>query len=326
MRLTSPLQRDRRNCPRPSGIVLGVALTALIGGALASATPAARQAPLVLIDVGVEDPDGRTIAGLTRDDFEIVSDDAVRPLEFFAAGKEQPLSLVVLVDVSLSMESRVKRSAIREELERRLPLLLAPHDRVQAGAFARQISISPPFAGNSKAFLTAVRKTLDPRDEETLGPSRLWDALDEAIKALARSEGRRAVLLVTDGQATGNRDGPQEVAPRAVAAGVAVSVVGLDWERTIRQDAETGVRVRPGVALEWIAGATGGRYLRDQLIPAEPGPVLERLLADLHERYTLGFTPPVADGKMHDLDVRVRKSGVKLRARRSYLAPPNPEP
>ena len=244
----------------------------------------------------------------------------------FAAGKEQPLSLVVLVDVSISMESRVKRSAIREEVERRLPLLLAPHDRVQAGAFARQISISPPFAGNSKAFLTAVRKTLDPRDEETLGPSRLWDALDEAIKALAQSEGRRAVLLVTDGQATGNRDGPQEVAPRAVAAGVAVSVVGLDWERTIRQDAETGVRVRPGVALEWIAGATGGRYLRDRLIPAEPGPVLERLLADLHERYTLGFTPPVADGKMHDLEVRVRKSGVRLRARRSYLAPPNPEP
>ncbi len=79
-------------------------------------------------------------------------------------------------------------------------------------------------------------------------------------------------------------------------------MVGLDWERTIRQDAETGVRVRPGVALEWIADATGGRYLRDQLIPAEPGPVLERLLADLHERYTLGFTPPVADGKMHDLE------------------------
>ena len=322
----STARRQSGTRPRPSGIGLGVALTALIGGALASATPAARQAPLVLIDVGVEDPDGRTIAGLTRDDFEIVSGDAVRPLEYFAAGKQQPLSLVVLVDVSLSIESRVERDDIRKEVERRLPLLLAPHDRVHVGAFARQISISPPFAANSKAFLTAVRKTLDPRDEETLGPSRLWDALDEAIKALATSEGRRAVLVVTDGQATGNRDGPQDVAPRAVAAGVAVSVVGLDWERTIRQDAETGVRVRPGVALDWIAEATGGRYLRDRLIPAEPGTILERLLADLHERYTLGFTPLVADGKMHELDVRVRKSGVKLRARRAYLAPPNPEP
>ena len=325
MRLTSPSQRDRRNCPRSSAVVLGLALTASIGGVLALAA-ASRHAPIVLIDVGVEDLDGRTIAGLTRDDFEIVSDGGVRPLEFFAAGRQQPLSLIVLVDVSLSMEFRGKRSVIREEVERRFPLLLAPHDRVQAGAFARRISISPPFAGNSKAFLTAVRKTLDHRDEETLGPSRIWDAVDEAIKALALSDGRRAVLLVTDGQATGNQFGPQEVAMRAVAAGVAVSVVGLDWERTIRQDAETGVRVRPGVALEWIAGATGGRYLRDQLMPAEPGPVLERLLADLHERYTLGFTPPVADGKMHDLEVRVRKSGVRLRARRSYLAPPNSEP
>ena len=136
--------------PRPAAIGLSVALTALVGGALASTTPAARQAPLVLIDVGVEDADGRTIAGLTRDDFEIVSDDAVRPLELFAAGKEQPLSLVVLVDASVSMESRVKRSALREELERRLPLLLAPHDRVQAGAFARR--------SGSASRLPATRK------------------------------------------------------------------------------------------------------------------------------------------------------------------------
>ena len=325
MRLFSAFRHDSRGSPS-SSIVLGMALTALIAGVLASTTTTARQAPLVLIDVGVEDPDGRTVSGLTRDDFEIRSGSGARPLEFFAAGKEQPLSLVVLVDVSLSMESRIKRSDIREEIERRFPMLLAPHDRVHVGAFARRISISPAFAGTSKEFLTAVRRTLDPRDEETLGPSRIWDAVDEAIKALAQSEGRRAVLLVTDGQATGNKDGPQDVAPRAVAAGVAVSVLGLDWERTIRQDAETGVRVRPGVALEWIAGATGGRYLRDQMVPAEPGPVLERLLADLHGRYTLGFTSPVADGKMHDLEVRVHKSGVRLRARRSYLAPPTSEP
>ena len=264
----------------------------------------------MLIDVGVEDPmderspDSRATTSRSSAATPCGHSSSLRPAK-------NGLSLVVLVDVSTSMESRVKRSAIREEVERRLPLLLAPRDRVQAGAFAQQISISPPFAGNSKAFLTAVRKTLDPRDEETLGPSRLWDALDEAIKALVTSEGRRSVLVVTDGQATGNRDGPQEVAPRAVAAGVAVSVVGLDWERTIRQDAETGVRVRPGVALEWIAGATGGRYTgsadpsRARTRPRTPA---RRPPRTLHAR----LHAAIADGKMHDLEVRVRKSGVSF--------------
>ena len=108
---------------------------------------------------------------------------------------------------------------------------------------------------------------------------------------------------------TGNRQGPEEPGARAIAAGVVVSVVGEDWEMTLRQDATTGVRVRPGVALEWIANATGGLYVHDGATPSAPGPILERLLADLHERYTLGFTAPVRDGKAHPLEVRVKRPG-----------------
>ena len=153
--------------------------------------------------------------------------DAVRPLEFFAAGKEQPLSLVVLVDVSISMESRVKRSAIRDEVERRFPLLLAPA-RSSASRRVRAADLDRP----------AVCRQLESLPDR--GPQDARPALMRRLSALhesgmrwtmrsrrwSQSEGRRAVLLVTDGQATGNRDGPQEVAPRAVAAGVAVSVVG----------------------------------------------------------------------------------------------------
>jgi hypothetical protein len=132
------------------------------------------------------------------------------------------------------------------------------------------------------------------------------------------------VLLVTDGRGTGNRLGAEEASARAVLAGVTVNVLGADFDMTIRQDATTGVRVRPGIALQFIANTTGGLYLQDNAAAPTPGPLLERLLADLHGRYTIGFTAPVPDGKPHQVNISVKSTGLTPRARRSYLAPNQP--
>jgi VWFA-related protein len=309
--------------PSLSGITRPIAVAAWIVF-VAAAAPSSQRSPLVLVDVAVEGTDGKSVTGLTRDDFEIVTGGATRPVESCAAGREQPLSLVLLFDVSSSMDISLKRSVMRAGVEKWFVDRLAPLDRVQVGSFAAHISIGPTFAGNPRALLAAVRTALDPREADTFGPSPVWDAVDAAIAALARASGRRAVLLVTDGRATGNRQGPEESGARAIAAGVTVSVVGEDWEMTLRQDGNSGVRVRPGVALEWIANATGGLYLPDNASPPAPGPILERLLEDLHERYTLGFTPALRDGHAHALEVHVKRPGLKTRTRRSYVAPAAP--
>ena len=288
------------------------------------APPLPQPSSIVLLDVGVEDADGHAVTGLTRDDFEIIAGGAARPIESFAAGQERPLSLVLLFDVTVSMEALTTRRNVRTGVEKWFVDKLAPHDRVQVGSVARRTSIGPVISNNPKALLSAVRQALDPREEDTYGPSPIWDGIDLAVAALAKAEGRRAILLVTDGRATGNRLSPEAAAVRAMTEGVSVSVVGEDWEMTIRQDANTGVRVRPGVALDRIASATGGLYLRDRAMPSAPGPILERLLADLHARYTLGFTPPVRDGKLHEFEVRIRRPGLKVRTRRQYAAPAEP--
>jgi VWFA-related protein len=317
-RLTPPV---RVSLP---GITRATALSACVVVVLAAARPAPPRAPLVMVDVAVEGTDGKRVTGLTRDDFEIVADSAARPVESFAAGREQPLSVVLLLDASISLEYMLERKALRSAIEKWFVDRLAPQDRVQVGSFNRQIAIGPPIVASPRALLAAVRTALDPRDQDAFGPSPIWDAVDSAVAALAQAGGRRAVLLVTDGRATGNRHGPEESGARASAAAVTVSVLGEDWEMTLRQDGKTGVVVRPGVALEWIANATGGVYVQDNATPAAPGPILERLLADLHERYTLGFTAPVHDGKAHPLEVRVKGPGLKVRTRRSYVAPAEP--
>jgi Ca-activated chloride channel family protein len=321
MRHLSPRRaRHRLSCV---GRALAVSVALVVGLALGAASSAER-APLVLVDVAVEGGDGQLVTGLTREDFEISTGGAARPIESFASGSELPLTLAVLFDISASMDSTLKRNVIRSGVEKGFVDRLAPRDRVHIGWFGRQIVIGPPIAANPRALIAAVRRALDPRDADRLGPSPIWDAVDAAVAALAQADGRRAVLLVTDGRGTGNRHSPEEVALRAALSGVAVSVLGEDFEMTLRQDGNTGVRVRPGVALRYIASATGGLYVSDDGAAPAPGPLLVRLLDDLHGRYTLGFAPTVRDGKAHTLDIKVTRPGVTLRARRTYVAPSGP--
>ena len=223
--------------------LLVIAAVTALGLAAVPAVP--QPAPLELIDVGVEGADGQAVTGLTRDDFQVTTGGAARPIESFAVGPEQPLSLVLLFDVTSSMDNMIKRSVLRSGVEKWFVDRLAPQDRVHVGSFGKQMSIGAPIAGNPRALMMAVRKALDPRDADTFGPSPIWDAVDLAVETLANASGRRAIILVTDGRATGNRQSRESVAMRAVAARVAVSVVGEDWEMTLRQDGSTGVRRTP---------------------------------------------------------------------------------
>ncbi len=237
-----------------------LALVSWLAVALAAAPRQSPAPPLVLVDVAVENADGQPLTDLTKADFAIAAGGATPPIEFFAAGPEQPLSLVLLFDASASVNHVTRRDDGRKSIETWFVPRLTPRDRVHVGSFARQIAIGPPLAGNPKELLPVIRKALDPRAADTYGPSPIWDAVAAAVETLATTEGRRAVLLLTDGRATGNRLSMEEAAALAAAAGVAVSVVGEDWEMTIQQDAQTGVRVRPGVALERMANITGGLY------------------------------------------------------------------
>ena len=199
-----------------------------------------------------------------------------------------------------------------------LPKLTAT-DRVQAGSFAKQIKIGPPIVNDQRSLQAAIGKALDLPKADTFGPSAIWDAVALAVETLKNAPGRRAIILLTDGRATGNRLDVEAVAARAAAAGVIVNVVGEDSEIVLRQDATTAVRVRPGVALEFIANATGGLYAPDTASPAVPGPVLEKVLADLHERYTLAFAAP--GGQPPTVNVTVKRPGVKIRVSRPRTSP-----
>jgi VWFA-related protein len=167
-----------------------------------------------------------------------------------------------------------------------------------------------------------------------LGASPAWDAVDAGVTALESQTGRRAIILVTDGRSTGNVHGLDETILHAVAADVSVSIVGEAQEELIRQSETKVARVRPAVFLQSMAEMTGGAYADvfgpekkrparsdDAAVKRWLGRVLAHLVDDLHNTYTLSFFPSVLDGRVHGLDVRVKRAGLKVRARHGYLAP-----
>ena len=73
---------------------------------------------MLFVDVAVEAPDGQLVTGLTRDDFELAIAGRATAIESVAAGQEQPLSLVLLVDATASIDVDVGRDLIRKAIEK----------------------------------------------------------------------------------------------------------------------------------------------------------------------------------------------------------------
>ena len=101
-----------------------------------AATPE-QDSRLLFVDVAVEGPDGQLVTGLTRDDFELAIAGRATAIESVVAGQEQPLSLVLLVDATASIDVDVGRDLIRKAIEKSfLPKLTAKRSR--AGRVVRQ--------------------------------------------------------------------------------------------------------------------------------------------------------------------------------------------
>lgn len=128
-------------------------------------------------------------------------------------------------------------------------------------------------------------------------------------------EGRRVVLVFTDGEDTGSRSNGGDVLDQARREEVMIYAVGLrsDFFNGSRQ-----VRSKPDSGLKRLAEETGGGYFELEKT-SDLAPTFTRVAQELHSQYVLGFTPAVLDGKVHRISVRA-KAGMTVRTRRSYLA------
>lgn len=267
----------------------------------------------VPVYVTVTDGAGGFALNLTRDDFEVRDNGKVQTITQFTT-TAQPLSVVVLIDGSSSMWP-VFRSVL--ESANNFILRMLPEDRTAIASFSDRFQMRQPFTSNRDELLKHLMDQFNVR----LGmETRLWDGLHESILALAQENGRRVVLVLSDGKDwTDGGSGPYS---RTTAAGLAIQRDVMIYAISMWTRWE-GLTERPSPALARLADETGGGYVElretDDLNAA-----FTRVAQDLHQQYVLGFTPQQLDGKVHRLEVRVKTSGMKVRARRSYLAAAEP--
>jgi VWFA-related protein len=283
------------------------------------------QAPTVTVDVGVEDSDGRPVTNLRQGDFEILVDATPRSIASFSA-ENRPLAVAMLVDVSASM-SRVSLTdddRYRRTLETFIRELRTG-DRATLGRISGGSTKTGPLSGESAALFRDVNDVLTVPDSDRFGPSPLWDALDQAAEQVSRETGSRAAVLWTDGRSTGNHVGLADVIDRATAAGVSIHIIiedsssgGLTLRRGQKNEPSPCARVAS------LTVATGGTCRVNSLegngyFNEPPIPEVRRLLNALHQRYTLGFQAD-PDGQTHAVEVRVKRSGLRVRAPSRVLA------
>ena len=137
-------------------------------------------------------------------------------------------------------------------------------DRVRVGAISRKIAISEAMLGNSANVRKAWKALFEMPPIEWMGPSPIWDATAEAVRLLATESGRRSVILITDGQATANRQSYVNVAFAAKSAGVSITSVG---EQTPLIDQ---IGRNPLAPLAEMAMISGGSFLLDPATPSYP--------------------------------------------------------
>lgn len=284
--------------------------------ALTTAPVASGQEPtfrsgtqVVSLFATVTERDGRLVPGLTQDDFSVFDNDQPQPLVFFES-QIQPITVVVMLDTSGSMTASIP--LLREAAEQFLIRLL-PDDRATVGAFNDKIEIAGDLTGDRDELVAALR------DLDYGNGTRLWDGVDAGLEHLRDVQGRKVVLMFTDGDDTASRVSQGRVTDRARAEEVMIYAIGLESEMF---DGGRVVRTRPDRGLRRLAEETGGGYFELKR-SSELAATFTRVAQELHSQYVLGFTPTRLDGKVHKLTVRMQQDGMTARARRSYLADPD---
>ena len=298
---------------QPGRILPSAAGVIVASVALAAGTGHDRQVPIfrsgtdiVPLYVTVTDGDNRLVANLTENDFEIYDEDEKQEIALFR-NEIQPFTVVVMLDTSASMTPKFEllKAAAEQFLIRMLPF-----DRARIGAFNDKIEISAEFTGDRDALIAELQEF------DYGNPTRLFDAIAVSLNELRGIEGRRVVLVFTDGDDTGSVVGSGDALDQAVTEEVMIYAIGLraEYFNGVRM-----VRSRPDRNLRKFAEETGGGYF-ELRSDDELGSTFTRVAQELHSQYVIGFAPTNLDGKVHDLEVRVRNRGMKARARRTYVA------
>jgi VWFA-related protein len=330
--------------PRSFIVVLSCA------AAVAAASGQSQQPPptfstanrTVAVYATVTNESGRLVPDLGREHFTVTDNGKPQELTIFS-NDLQPITVVMLLDRSGSMRDNF--NLVRDAGGSFVDAML-PADKARIGTFSTRIQIDPEDFTADRGQLVAILRG----ELQEPGPTPLWNAVDRGISALRQVDGRRVILVFTDGIdepmnfKNGNAS-KRSVLKRAEEQNVMVYAVGLSPDAGGGSRGSAGSSgygapggfgrggfggggglgggrpfvIGPDPGLKDLSAATGGGYF-ELTSAVNLASTFRQVANELHHQYALGFTPKVLDDKMHDLGVKLDDPRGVVRFRKRYFA------
>jgi VWFA-related protein len=278
----------------------------------------------VQVDVFVGE-DGRAVPGLLASDFELYDDRELRTIDSVTVA-EVPLNVVLVLDTSESVAGETlahlqgAAGAFLDEL--------SPEDRAALVTFSHHLSLRSGLTSD----VAPLKQSLE--EVKAIGGTSWQDALFAALEMLEVVRERPMVLLFTDGADTYSWLREEQMIPLVSHSNAVVYAITRD-ERAPLPDLQTSraqerfrqnrrERIRRIRLLLDVTRESGGRLIETSSSDRLQVIFLE-ILAEVKTRYILTYSPPgpVRSG-WHDLEVKVKRKGVDVHARRGYYYEPAP--
>jgi Ca-activated chloride channel homolog len=262
------------------------------------------QVTSVLLEASVQDKQGRTIKGISPTQFSILEDGVPQQIDL-ARQEAVGVTFALLVDSSRSLSRRldfVQRTAAT------LADYMSPLDRMIVAPFSTGVGAVTGPTDDRRTLHEAIGSIA------SAGGTAILDSLAQLSNGLANVDGRRAIVLITDGYDENSTVSVEDALAAAKAARATVYVIGIGGV--------AGVSFKGEKILRRIAAETGGRAFfpatEDQL-----DLVRGALADDVRHRYVLTYTPSnqKMDGSWRAITVRCDVPEYAVRTRPGYFAP-----
>ena len=279
--------------------------------------PLAAQGPtfrldvhLVNIFVNVTDRNGAIVGGLTRDDFAVTEDGRPQQIAVFERQSELPLNITLAIDTSGSVKKDLGEEA--DAARRFVHAILRPQDQMSLIQFATEVKELTPFTNKASQIDHGLNQ-LHP-DFATA----LYDAILLGSEGLARKDGRRVLVLVSDGGDTAKSTSYQQALESALRHEAMIySIIDVPIEASAGRD------LGGEHALITLAEQTGGKSY--YVSAGGLDKAFTQVSEDLRTQYLIGYYPKNQEpGRtFHRLEVTVPRASTEdfnIRHKTGYYA------
>jgi VWFA-related protein len=359
--------------------LLAPALRSQTSGAspAAGSTPAQGQsAPVTTIPVNVKvvnlpvtvrDKKGKIVVNLTKDDFELEEDGKPQTIRYFSQETNLPLTVGLLVDTSMSERDNIdrERTASRSFLDQ---MINRPVDRAFVIHFDREVELLQDLTSDHAKLEKAVSlidtqpqvESVQSGDQDQSsrrahrgGGTALYDAIFLACDEIAKKQtGRKAIVVLTDGEDRGSRETLSEAIESAQKAETVVYTIYIgghedhDYGNNPGMGRHGGGMGYPGrypgypgggpypgnyprqqdarpdgkKILQRIAQETGGRYFEAKKKDAVDD-IYAQIAEELRTQFMLGYTPPKDQtAGYHSIHLTAKKKDLAVQTRAGYFS------